>query len=938
MERSNWETIFNQHKDGDLIHRRNLAKALSECGKVLSEAEITKECNNSSITFEEFATVILKHTTMEEWAETLSLSQMLASSISTRLGANDIGALRSLNSEDLEGVVMDFGRNVFEKCITALSLLNFNPLQCVKPDLNYSVQTVQDGAVSVFHELSTDNRREQIESGVPYSKGPVQSFLGGTVSDFYLSLPDSLGWPKLDFFDAMEIEHENGESFQDQQDAKIEISPKIEFQSVVNGVTPQEKDGREMPKIENLLCSQTSKNAKLRREEVIAVVLYTGPMFHAYNTVLRKRLHFSGIDRSEADSERQYVTTIFVIASAIVKLTRVQRIESGLKVYRGLGGDVQFPRPSDKADGRGCKGHTEPAFMSTTRNWNTAIRYSGVKKKEKPLPFVLEIYVRSVDRGADIKEFSQYRHEDEYHWAPGCFLEPIGTREVETNFGALTVVEVRVNCNLKNMTIDELLSLRKDLHLQAFSLLVNDVKHSLKGYMAQVEERLASDKTLNYDEEGNWAGKPICTAEEFIKKVLDQCEEVRSRHKDIKADEYAEAGKYRELVLTMLETPAMAKSKLLGWIEDRKRSICLDFASPLRTCHRERISFLLRNLSSDREKRKERAETLCIEMGLAVTTACEKNELGEPRLFEAAAAGRSERDLQLLLDAKADIRDVDKEGSSPLFVAARNGHINIIETLFKAKADVNVLNHKGQTPAWIAARNGQRPCLDLLIKLHADVNIVDRDGASPAMVAAQRGRHQILELLLQEGANSNAREELGCTAAFLAAHSGHARCIDVLEKAGADLTLANDTGHTPLMMAAQEGHQVCVQRLIAVAEAKAAASGAAGDDAVAWLDAVNEDGQTAVFAAAEAGHAGCIELLHEARADLTRSDRAGLTPAMIAEHKEKAECVELLRRLASEPRQVPDAGRGRGDDAESRAASCQAGDALADGPSAGGPE
>ena len=48
MERSNWETIFNQHKDGDLIHRRNLAKALSECGKVLSEAEITKDCKKSN--------------------------------------------------------------------------------------------------------------------------------------------------------------------------------------------------------------------------------------------------------------------------------------------------------------------------------------------------------------------------------------------------------------------------------------------------------------------------------------------------------------------------------------------------------------------------------------------------------------------------------------------------------------------------------------------------------------------------------------------------------------------------------------------------------------------------------------------------------------------------------------------------------------------------
>ena len=133
-----------------------------------------------------------------------------------------------------------------------------------------------------------------------------------------------------------------------------------------------------------------------------------------------------------------------------------------------------------------------------------------------------------------------------------------------------------------------------------------------------MKQRLENDKTIEYDENGVWVNQPCCTADSLIKKVLDQCHDVRKRHKQTEADEYADAGRYRELVRTMLETSAMAKSKLLGWMEDEKRVICLDFACPLRTCHRERISFLLRNLPTDREKRKERAQMLCIELGLAV--------------------------------------------------------------------------------------------------------------------------------------------------------------------------------------------------------------------------------------------------------------------------------------------------------------------------------
>ena len=55
-----------------------------------------------------------------------------------------------------------------------------------------------------------------------------------------------------------------------------------------------------------------------------------------------------------------------VQVSAVQKLARVMQLQPGLRLYRGLGGDVSLPRRFYKPDEHGCWGFTELAFMSTT--------------------------------------------------------------------------------------------------------------------------------------------------------------------------------------------------------------------------------------------------------------------------------------------------------------------------------------------------------------------------------------------------------------------------------------------------------------------------------------------------------------------------------------------------------------------------------------------
>ena len=100
-----------------------------------------------------------------------------------------------------------------------------------------------------------------------------------------------------------------------------------------------------------------------------------------------------------------FPTTIHVLQSAVVKIAQQTKIPEGLVLYRGL--SVNLPLRFYKADEHGCKGYAEWGFMSTTEEKAVALQYSGVGEG-LPLPMVLVLEVTATDRGACIRELSQY--------------------------------------------------------------------------------------------------------------------------------------------------------------------------------------------------------------------------------------------------------------------------------------------------------------------------------------------------------------------------------------------------------------------------------------------------------------------------------------------------------------------------------------------------
>ena len=70
--------------------------------------------------------------------------------------------------------------------------------------------------------------------------------------------------------------------------------------------------------------------------------------------------------------------------------------------------------------------------------------------------------------------------------------------------------------------------------------------------------------------------------------------------------------------------------------------------------------------------------------------------------------------------------------ANDLFEALETSDIAQIRTSLDAGADVNVKNESGETPLWVAARNGHTEIVRLLLAAKADVNATNKEPYLPS--------------------------------------------------------------------------------------------------------------------------------------------------------------------------------------------------------------
>ncbi len=654
----------------------------------------------------------------------------------------------------------------------------------------------------------------------------------GKMKHFHKGLASRIGFPHLEFEKTMEAEHCSMAGCDMPfitRNYGIKTTARAEWNVVVLGKKPEHMlNGRVMVSVEQKLLwineqfeKKGLKKFKLRREEVIAVVLYTGPMYVIYNSVLaRWKEDPVNIYNTLCGGNNLFTTTLSVLVSAVQKLSSITVICDRLKLYRGTGGLVYLPEHFSQPDEFNCRGMTEWGFMSCSADKEVAIhKYSGAAEG-RPHAMVLEIEPSCVDRGADVSEFSQYPMEKEFLFLPMSYVAPSGQRRVEqwssvehSATGEVTFIPVRVSVNLKAERLEQLEEKKKSIHLTGFQFRVNEVRQRLQRLADEGggEARLKSEK----DVYGTF-WKKAHSVEGFVSAQVAKVEAVLSRHRDIDAAEYSDDNVYRRPVSESLEAARMAESALMWWLRDKRRNICQIEDDSLLECQREFESFLALECrrADGQDGHRAAAVELCRSRNLLRVDANERDENGETPLIALATQGGSAADLRLLVDAGADVGAVADKGRSAIYLSSLQGHAEVVEALVRLRADCNQTDAEGRTPLDAGSFRGHLRCVEVLLKECAYVNKARHDGVTPLFLASQDGYWDVVDALLDSGAHVNKSSDDGDTPLRIACENGHCEVVDALLRKKADVNKTGSDGITPLAVARRNGHWDVVDALL----------------------------------------------------------------------------------------------------------------------------
>ena len=333
---------------------------------------------------------------------------------------------------------------------------------------------------------------------------------GGT-TEYYGGLEGVIGSPKFldgSLFKSMEREHcglNDATLPFDSSNGIKGTTSELEWEFVVSPDTTNkdkyaERSGdfrekhpdwcRKLRPLEVMKQEMRLKNDELKKsgqdelidEELIAGILYTGPLYEKYNGVLRfsaakdddgtVKIMYASLDEVpflqkkcgwlhlgewvETDKgvrwewHNKYTTTIHAINSIVVKCSRLTKVQP---LYRGWT-DATLPKKFFEADDMGVKGGVEYGFSSTTTERSQAAHYAQGKAST-----ILELQMGMVDRGADISWLSQYPHEKETLLPPLMGLQVHGTSVK----GSTLVVACRISINMASLTLEQVAGKRKKL-------------------------------------------------------------------------------------------------------------------------------------------------------------------------------------------------------------------------------------------------------------------------------------------------------------------------------------------------------------------------------------------------------------------------------------------------------------------------------------------
>lgn len=220
-------------------------------------------------------------------------------------------------------------------------------------------------------------------------------------------------------------------------------------------------------------------------------------------------------------------------------------------------------------------------------------------------------------------------------------------------------------------------------------------------------------------------------------------------------------------------------------------------------------------------------------------------------------------------------------GQTPLHLAARGGHISLVESLLLAGADVNVADEESVTPLHLACSMGRLSTVTHLLLAGADKEARCQWGfnnrnkltdVTPLHLALIENEKTVVELMLAHGADVNSRFEsrlqMSTTALHMSICTRQWDDVRLLLSAGSSANIPGRDRSTPLVEALKRGAPSgIIRELLASGADPNAVSGESTAILVSPLEAL-------VSARFASGH---LDLLLNYGADINKRDADGKT-------------------------------------------------------------
>eukprot|EP00026_Physarum_polycephalum_P008705 Phypoly_transcript_08802.p1 GENE.Phypoly_transcript_08802~~Phypoly_transcript_08802.p1 ORF type:complete len:355 (+),score=48.37 Phypoly_transcript_08802:216-1280(+) len=169
--------------------------------------------------------------------------------------------------------------------------------------------------------------------------------------------------------------------------------------------------------------------------------------------------------------------------------------------------------------------------------------------------------------------------------------------------------------------------------------------------------------------------------------------------------------------------------------------------------------------------------------------------------------------------------ETDINSLTPLKLACKHGHLQIVELLISRGAKVNEEINKGVylyqddrnstlcTPLYFAAQGGHLDVVKLLLQHGAEVNELCERENTALMAAAEHGHLEVVKILVENGAQLEIASDFDGTAVLGASCAGHVEILEYLLQHGANPHSEGD-GYSSLAVATKKGYTRVVQLLL----------------------------------------------------------------------------------------------------------------------------